>query len=79
MKACKSHRALSDNGEQSQRSRNDGYIESFTREWGTPQKLGYDGDGIAAKTMNTHIHVLEAYTALYKVWKDNSLCKRLAK
>ena len=58
---------------------NDGYIESFTREWGTPQKLGYDGDGIAAKTMNTHIHVLEAYTALYKVWKDNSLCKRLAK
>ena len=23
--------------------------------------------------MNTHIHVLEAYTALYKVWKDNGL------
>ena len=42
--------------------RDSGYIESFTREWGTPQKLGYDGDGIAAKTMNTHIHVLEAYT-----------------
>lgn len=58
---------------------NDGYIESFTREWGTPQKLGYDGDGVAAKTMNTHIHVLEAYTALYKVWKDNGLRKRLAK
>ena len=29
--------------------------------------------------MNTHIHVLEAYTALYKVWKDNGLRKRLAK
>ena len=58
---------------------NDGYIESFTREWGTPQKLGYDGDGVATKTMNTHIHVLEAYTALYKVWKDDGLRERLAK
>ena len=29
--------------------------------------------------MNTHIHVLEAYTALYKVWKDNSLRERLTK
>lgn len=58
---------------------NDGYIESFTREWGVPQKLGYDGDGVATKTMNTHIHVLEAYTALYKVWKDNGLRERLTK
>ena len=57
----------------------DGYIESFTREWGTPEKLGYDGDGVATKTMNTHIHVLEAYTALYKVWRDSGLRERLEK
>ena len=37
---------------------NDGYIESFTREWGTPQKLGYDGDGVTTKTMNTHIQCI---------------------
>ncbi len=57
----------------------DGYIESFTREWGTPRKLGYDGKGVATKSMNKHIHVLEAYTALYRVWRDSVLRERLAK
>lgn len=56
---------------------NDGYIESFTREWGTPQKLGYDGDGIAAKTMNTHIHVLEAYTAYIKYGRITAFASAL--
>lgn len=44
-----------------------GYIESFTRDWQKPSKYGYDGKGIAPKTMNTHLHVLEAYTALCRV------------
>ena len=55
----------------------DGYIESFTRDWKTPEKIGYDGDGKATKTMNTHIHVLEAYTSLYRVWKNDALKDRL--
>ncbi len=56
----------------------DGYIDSFTRDWKTPDRYGYDGKGIAPKTMNTHIHVLEAYTSLFRVWKDEVLSARLA-
>lgn len=56
---------------------NGGYIESFTRDWKKPNKYGYDGNGVANKTMNTHIHVLEAYTNLYQVWKDEGLRKQL--
>ena len=31
-----------------------------------------------SKTMNTHLHVLEAYTNLYRVWKNELLKKQLA-
>lgn len=57
--------------------RYDGYIESFTRDWQKPAKYGYDGSGLASKTMNTHIHILEAYTSLYRVWKDGGVRSRL--
>lgn len=56
---------------------NGGYVESFLRDWKTPEHYGYDGKGIAVKTMNTHLHVLEAYTLLYKVWPDAGLEKQL--
>lgn len=56
---------------------NGGYIESFLRDWKTPERFGYDGAGVASKTMNTNLHVLEAYTLLYKVWPDQGLEKQL--
>ena len=46
----------------------DGYLEAFTREFGPMENDKLSENGVmAARTMNTLLHVMEAYTELYRV------------
>jgi mannobiose 2-epimerase len=45
-----------------------GYIESFKRDWQPIEDMRLsEKDLNASKTMNTHLHILEAYTTLFEV------------
>lgn len=55
-----------------------GYYEAMTREWGEIADMRLSAkDANERKTMNTHLHILEPYTNLYRVWKDHELEKQL--
>ncbi len=55
-----------------------GYFEAYDREWNLLEDLRLsDKDANEKKTMNTHLHILEAYTNLYRIWPDYGLHKQL--
>jgi cellobiose epimerase len=57
---------------------NGGYIDAFDHDWKfLEDKRLSTKDENASKTMNTHLHVVEAYANLYEVWPSPKLKKNI--
>jgi mannobiose 2-epimerase len=55
-----------------------GYFEVFTRDWKrSPDLLLNERSPNDEKTMITHLHILEAYANLFRVWPDKRMEERL--
>jgi mannobiose 2-epimerase len=55
-----------------------GYFEAYSQDWKLLDDLRLsDKDANEKKTMNTHLHILEAYTNLSRVWENDFLKKQL--
>ncbi|GGP01994.1 cellobiose 2-epimerase [Cloacibacterium rupense] len=54
--------------------KNKGYLEAFTRDWQEIEDLRLsEKDANEKKTMNTHLHIVEAYANLYTIWPNQKL------
>lgn len=55
-----------------------GYLEAFGKDWQTLADMRLsERDENYPKSMNTHLHILEPYTNLYRVWKNDGLKEKI--
>lgn len=53
---------------------NNGYVEAFNEDWSPIEDMRLSPkDMNATKTMNTHLHILEAYTSLLKIFNSDDV------
>jgi len=57
---------------------NGGYIEALAQNWSKLEDMRLsEKDANFPKSMNTHLHILEPYTNLYRIWKDEQLERQI--
>lgn len=55
-----------------------GYVEALCNDWSTLEDMRLSPkDDNQPKSMNTHLHILEPYTDLYRIWPDVKLKKSI--
>jgi|LSQX01.3.fsa_nt_gb mannobiose 2-epimerase len=57
---------------------NRGYLEACNQDWSLKEDMRLSTrDMNEKKSMNTHLHILEAYTNLYRIWNNDELERKL--